>query len=61
MKAAVEILDRGYGRPAAPQEISGKDGGPIETRNVTPMEAARLILATLADAREVAAIEEKSE
>ena len=29
LKAAVELLDRGYGRPVTPSEISGKDGEPL--------------------------------
>ena len=35
LKAAVELLDRGYGRPVTPSEISGPDGGPIETNALT--------------------------
>lgn len=31
LAAAVEILDRGYGKPAQSVEIAGKDGGPIVT------------------------------
>lgn len=43
LKAAVELLDRGYGRPTSTTELTGADGGPIETKDVTPMERARRI------------------
>lgn len=33
LSAAVELLDRGYGRPPQAVEIAGKDGGPIVTEN----------------------------
>jgi len=39
--AANAILDRGYGKPRQSTEITGKDGGPIETREMTPIETAR--------------------
>lgn len=50
--AAKEILDRGYGRPAQAMELTGKDVGPIETKNMSDKEAARLaayFLKTAAD------------
>ena len=31
LAAANALLDRGYGRPAQAVEMSGKDGGPIQT------------------------------
>jgi hypothetical protein len=43
--AIVAILDRGNGKPkeAVDVEVSGKDGGPIESREVSDIEAARQI------------------
>lgn len=29
LKAAQELLDRGYGRPVTPQEITGPEGAPV--------------------------------
>ncbi len=46
------ILDRGHGRPVQGVEMGGPDGGPVQVEDVSPMEAARLILATLAEAKE---------
>ena len=40
--AAKEILDRGYGRPAQGVELSGPEGGPIETVSLSDKELARL-------------------
>ena len=40
--AAKEILDRGYGRPAQGVELTGPDGGPIITSDMTSKEAVRL-------------------
>lgn len=40
--AACALLDRGYGRPTQMAEITGKDGGPIETKStvkLSPQEA----------------------
>lgn len=50
LAAAMAILDRGYGRPAASVEMTGKDGGPIQTVT-TAEEAARLIAFTLTKAK----------
>jgi hypothetical protein len=35
LAAANALLDRGYGRPAQAVEMSGKDGGPIQTEEVS--------------------------
>jgi hypothetical protein len=48
VSAASVILDRGYGRPRQGVEHTGKDGGPIETRELSETEAARRIAFTLA-------------
>ena len=40
--AAKEILDRGYGRPAQAMELTGKDIGSIQTKNMSDKEAVRL-------------------
>lgn len=37
--AAKEILDRGVGKPVSQVELSGRDGGPVEMKDVT--ESAR--------------------
>ncbi len=44
--AGKEILDRGYGRPPQGVELSGPDGGPIETvaASMSDKEAARISL-----------------
>lgn len=42
--AACAILDRGHGKPTQISEVTGKDGGPIQTQEVTnPDELARRI------------------
>jgi hypothetical protein len=43
--AIIAVLDRGNGKPkeAVDLEVSGKGGGPIETREVSDIEAARQI------------------
>ena len=40
--AGKEILDRGYGRPPQGVELSGPEGGPIETVDLSDKELARL-------------------
>ena len=40
--AGKEILDRGYGRPPQGVELSGPEGGPIETISLSDKELARL-------------------
>lgn len=35
VSAAVALLDRAFGKPAQSVEMSGKDGGPIQTEDVT--------------------------
>lgn len=34
LSAAMAIIDRAYGKPTQPTEITGKDGGPIEHKRV---------------------------
>jgi hypothetical protein len=48
--AARELLDRAHGKPITPTEISGKDGAPIETHNVTDIDVGRRIAFVLARA-----------
>jgi hypothetical protein len=50
--SATALLDRGWGRPVQSHEHAGRDGGPIETREYTDLEAARRVafLLTLAAA-----------
>lgn len=38
--AAKEILDRAYGKSVSPIEISGRDGGPVETKDVSDSAVA---------------------
>lgn len=42
---ALAILDRGHGRPAQQLEHTGKDGGPIETKDaaISDLELARRV------------------
>lgn len=44
LAASREILDRAYGRPVSPQELTGADGGPIvsESRPATDEQLKRL-------------------
>lgn len=44
------VLDRGYGKPKQELEHVGKDGGPIQTEELSASEAARRIAFTLAQA-----------
>lgn len=39
--AAQAILDRGWGKPAQSMELSGPEGGPIQTENLSDEAAAR--------------------
>ena len=48
LKAAAELLDRGFGRPPQSLEHSGPAGGPIETREMDDREFARQIAFALA-------------
>lgn len=48
VSAANAILDRGYGKPTQPTEITGKDGGPIKLSN---RERAKKLLFLLAKAK----------
>ena len=41
IQAASMLLDRGYGKPAAALEISGKDGGAILLSDMSPAEMER--------------------
>lgn len=41
--AACALLDRGHGKPVQISELTGKGGGPIETKDVAIDEAARRI------------------
>ena len=34
LAAAQSIIERAYGRPVQPTEISGKDGGPVEIKKI---------------------------
>lgn len=46
VSAANAILDRGYGKPMQAVEMTGANGGPIETRTI---DASKLSTATLAE------------
>jgi hypothetical protein len=50
VSAANSIIDRGYGKARQAVEHTGKDGGPIETVDLSETEAARRIAFTLAKA-----------
>lgn len=50
VSAANSIIDRGYGKARQAVEHTGKDGGPIETVDLSDQEAARRIAFTLAKA-----------
>ena len=48
LKAAVELLDRAYGRPITPSEVTGRDGEPLipttrRAKLMSKFERARLI------------------
>jgi hypothetical protein len=42
MRAATELLDRGYGRPTQTTEVSGPDGAPIQSQQMTIDVSARI-------------------
>lgn len=48
--ASVAILDRAYGKPVQTTEITGKDGGPIQTQDLTEDDLAREIAFVLSSA-----------
>ena len=48
VSAANAILDRGYGKPKQAMEHTGKDGGPIETADMSDRDMAKAIAFTLA-------------
>lgn len=50
VSACREILDRAYGKAMQPTEISGPDGGPIETKQMSGDELAREVAFVLASA-----------
>ncbi len=43
LNAACALLDRGHGKPVQMTEITGKDGGAIETKDVSDTDLARRI------------------
>ena len=48
IKAAIELLDRGYGRPITPTELSGPDGAPLTpTEPLSTWELSRKLAAVL--------------
>ena|SRR5271157_6310667 len=49
--ASNSLLDRGYGKPPQGLEHTGKDGGPIETLDVTDAHRARAMAAFFAKLR----------
>lgn len=53
--AAKEILDRGFGRAAQSVELTGEDGGPVETRILSVGVLSEAAL------REIAGLESASE
>jgi hypothetical protein len=55
VSAAEHLLNRGWGKPPQSVEHSGRDGGPIETRVLTDIEAARRIAWLLGNAAEAGA------
>ena len=48
VSAANAILDRGYGKPKQAMEHTGKDGGPIETIEMSDRDTAKAIAFALA-------------
>lgn len=48
LQAALGILAYGLGKPRQAIEMTGAEGGPIQTETITDTEAARLIAFTLA-------------
>jgi hypothetical protein len=43
LKAALALLERAWGKPVQPTELTGKDGGPIETADLTDNDMARRV------------------
>jgi hypothetical protein len=41
VSAANALLDRGYGKPVQGMELTGEDGRPIETRQVSDIDRAK--------------------
>lgn len=56
VSAANALLDRGYGKPVQGMELTGEDGGPIETKDVSDIDRAKAMafLATKAARNRVA-------
>lgn len=52
VSAANSIIDRGYGKARQAIEHTGKDGGPIQTEDVSDQEAARRVAFVLAKGRQ---------
>lgn len=48
--AACALLDRAYGKPVQMAEITGKDGGPIETKELSASDLAREVAFVLTQA-----------
>ena len=55
LAAVTEYLNRAYGKPISPTEISGPDGAPIETKDISKIEVARRILNMIEEAKEASA------
>lgn len=49
ISASVALLDRAWGKPVQMAELTGKDGGPIETADVSAVEVARRLAFLLAN------------
>ena len=47
--ASNSLLDRGYGKPSQAIEHTGKDGGPIQTQQVSPLDEIEARLAKLVE------------
>lgn len=43
VSAATALLDRAYGKPRQAVEHTGKDGGPIQTEDISDTDAARRV------------------
>ena len=50
VSAACALLDRGYGKPVQMTELSGPNGGPIETKDLTEKDLAREVAFLLTSA-----------
>ena len=61
LQAALAIIERGWGKPKSKVEMTGADGGPIQTEEITDTEAARRIAFALAKGVDGADDEEKQE